>query len=243
MKILRTFIAVVCGTALLASTAHAQSETSPGAAVSFGGGVASTSSITGAVLGGSVLFDVNEWVALEGEGSYLDRGAGADALSASGSLLINMLPSRGRVVPYAAVGGGVYRASFDMGDPRMLGTVGSQFQSGAVVCPAPGTGMGFGPGAGFGMGTGECPATAAGYMGVGRMPAFYGNRLGPLVVPDTGIWETRSFVDPAATIGGGVRFHVSDRIMIRPDLRARLIFGDGDTHVMAVFAFNVGYRF
>lgn len=243
MTTLKMFIAVVCGAAFLVSPAHAQPETSLGTAVSFGGGVASTSSATGAVLGGSVLYDVNEWVALEGEGSYLDRGDGADALSASGSLLINVLPSRGRVVPYAAVGGGMYRASFDMGDPRMLGTIGSQYQSGTMFCPAAGNGVGFGPGAGFGMGTGVCPATAAGYWGVGRMPAFYGNRLGPLVVPGTGIWETRSFVDPAATIGGGARFHVSDRIMIRPDLRARLIFGEGDTHIMTVFAFNVGYRF
>lgn len=242
MANLKTLIVVV-SCAVLTSTAYAQSETAPGAAASFSGGVASTSSITGALLGGSVLFDVNERVSLEGEGSYLDRGAGADAVSASGSLLVNVLPSHRRVVPYAAIGGGVYRASFDMGDPRMLGAFGSQFPSGAVVCPAAGTGMGPGPGAGFGMGTGICPANAAGHWGVGRMPAFYGNRLGPLVVPGTGIWETRSFVDPAATIGGGVRFHVNDRIMIRPDVRARLIFGDGDTYVMGVFAFNVGYRF
>jgi hypothetical protein len=121
--------------------------------------------------------------------------------------------------------------------------VGPLFQSGAVVCPSPGTGAGFGPGAGFGSGTGECPSAAVGYWGVGRMPAFYGQRLGALVVPTTGFWETRSFVDPAATIGAGVRFNVSDRVMIRPDVRARMIFGDGDTHVMTVFAFNVGYRF
>ena len=82
-------------------------------------------------------------MAIEEEGSFLDRGVGADALSASGSVLINVLSSRGRVVPYAAVGGGVYRASFDMGDSRMLGAIGSQFQGGSVVCPAPGTGLGF----------------------------------------------------------------------------------------------------
>ena len=31
--------------------------------------------------------------------------------------------------------------------------------------------------------------------------------------------------------------------MVRPDVRARFTFGDGDTYVMAVVAFNVGYRF
>ena len=82
-------------------------------------------------------------MAIGGEGSYLDRGASADALSASGSVLIDVLSSRGRVVPYAAVGGGVYRASFDMGEARRRGALGSQFQGGSVVCPAPGTGLGF----------------------------------------------------------------------------------------------------
>ena len=64
-----------------------------------------------------------------------------------------------------------------------------------------------------------------------------------MVVPDEGIWSKRAFSDPAATIGGGVRFNVSDRLMVRPDIRARFIFGDGDTYVMSVVAFNVGYRF
>ena len=231
------------GALFLSSRAHAQSEIAPRTSVSFIGGAASTSSTTGVVLGGSMLFDVNEHVGLEGEATYLDRGAGADALSASGSMIVNLFSSRGRVVPFAAMGGGLYRVSFDMDDPRMLGPVGSQAQSGTMFCPAPGTGMGFGQGAAFGSPMPGCSTAATGYWGVGRMPDFYGRRLGPLVVPSEGTWGKRSFTDPAATMGGGVRFNVSDRVMVRPDVRALVIFDGGETHTMAVFAFNVGYRF
>ena len=228
---------------LIAAQATAQSEVAPRASVSFLGGAASTDEVTGAVLGGSVLFDMNDRVGIEGEATYLDRGVGVDALSASGSVLVNLLPSHRRIVPYAAGGGGLYRASFDLNSGYMFGPWGSQFSPGATICAAPGTGMGFGTGPGFGAGTGICPAGTAGYIGVGRMPEFYGRRLGPMVLPDEGIWSKRAFTDPAATIGGGVRFNVSDRLMVRPDIRARFIFGDGDTYVMAVVAFNVGYRF
>lgn len=228
---------------LVAARAPAQSEIAPRSSVSFIGGAASTEDVTGAVLGGSMLFDMNDRVSLEGEATYLDRGAGVDAVSASGSLLVNLLPSHRRIVPYAAGGAGLYRASFDLNNGQMFGPWGTQFSPGATICAAPGTGMGFGAGPGFGSGTGTCPAGTAGYIGVGRMPAFYGRRLGPMAVPDEGMWSKRAFTDPAATIGAGVRFHVSDRLMVRPDLRARFIFGAGDTHVMAVFALNLGYRF
>jgi hypothetical protein len=228
---------------LVAANAAAQSEIAPRASVSFLGGAASTEDVTGAVLGASLLFDVNDRIGIEGEATYLDRGAGVDAVSVSGSLFVNLLPSHRRIVPYAAGGGGLYRASFDLNSGYLFGPWGSQFSPGTTICAAPGTGVGPGPGAGFGSGTGMCPAETAGYIGVGRMPAFYGRRLGPMVVPDEGMWSKRAFTDPAATVGGGVRFHVSDRLMVRPDLRARFIFGDGDTHVMAVFAINLGYRF
>lgn len=40
-----------------------------------------------------------------------------------------------------------------------------------------------------------------------------------------------------------MRFHVNDRLMVRPDIRALTVFADGDTRTMAVFGVNVGYRF
>jgi hypothetical protein len=229
--------------ALLASTALAQSDIAPRMAVSFIGGAGSSSSTTGVALGGSWLFDVNDRASVEAQGTYLDRGAGVDALSVSGSLLVNLLPARERIVPYAAVGGGVYRTSFDLANAALLGAVGAQFGPGSVVCPAPGTGVGFGPGPGFGPGTGTCPATVTGYWGVGQMPGFYARRLGPLGVPVGRAWETRSFADPALSIGGGLRFNVNEHLMVRPDIRALVVFADGDTHTLGVFGMQLGYRF
>ena len=243
MRLTRAFVITAAAVTLLASTALAQSDIAPRTAVSLVGGAGSTTSTTGVALGGSVLFDLNDRASLEAQGTYLDRGAGADAVSVSGSLLVNLISARERVVPYAAAGGGVYRTSFDLANPAFLGPMDTPFGSGSAVCPAPGTGFGSGPGAGFGPGPGTCPATVAGHWGVGQMPGFYARRLGPMVVPAGGVWEARSFTDPAMSVGGGLRFNVNEHLMVRPDIRALVVFADGDTHTMAVFGVNVGYRF
>jgi hypothetical protein len=242
MRLIQTF-AVGVAVALFASTAVAQSDFTPRTAVSFMGGAASTTSTTGVALGGSWLFDLTERASVEAQGTYLDRGAGADALSITGSLLVNLIPAGERIVPYAAVGGGMYRTSFDLANPAMLGAVGAQFDPGSVVCPAPGTGIGPGPGAGFGPGTGTCPASVGGYWGVGEMPGFYARRLGPMAVPAGGVWESRSFMDPAVSFGGGLRFNVNEHVMVRPDVRALVVFAEGETHTLGVFGMQLGYRF
>jgi hypothetical protein len=192
--------------------------------------------------GGSWLFDLNDRTSMEAQGAYLDRGAGTDAVSVSGSLLVNLLPAVKRIVPYAAVGGGFYRTSFDLSSPALFGPVGAQFGPGSVVCPAPGSGVGPGPGAGFG-GTGTCPAAVTGYWGVNQMPGFYARRLGPMSVPVGGAWETRSFTDPAVSIGGGLRFNVNEHLMVRPDIRALVVFAAGETHTLGVYGIQLGYRF
>jgi hypothetical protein len=243
MRIINTCILIAAAVAFQTSTALAQSDVAPRAAVSLVGGVGATTQTTGVMLGGSGLFDLTDRASVEVEGTYLDRGAGASALSASGSLLVNLVSSRRQVVPYAAVGGGVYRASFELANPRLLGPVGTQFSAGTTVCPAPGTGTGPGPGTGFGPGTGTCPATTTGYWGVGQMSGFYARRLGPMVVPAGGSWDARHFTDPAASIGGGLRFNVNEQVMVRPDLRALIVFADGDTHTLMVFGVSAGYRF
>ena len=243
MRLIKISIFAWAAATLLASTALAQSDIAPRMALSFVGGAASTSSTTGVALGGSWLVDLNDHASVEAQGTYLDRGAGTDAVSVHGSLLVNLLPARERIVPYAAAGGGLYRTSFDLANPAFLGPVGAQFGPGSVVCPVPGTGVGPGPGAGFGPGTGSCPATATGYWGVGQMPGFYARRLGPMAVPVSGAWDTRSFTDPAVSIGGGIRFNVNDRLMVRPDIRALVVFAEGDTHTLGVFGMQLGYRF
>jgi hypothetical protein len=83
----------------------------------------------------------------------------------------------------------------------------------------------------------------AGYWGVGEMPGFYARRLGPMAVPAGGAWESRSFMDPAVSFGGGLRFNVNEHVMIRPDVRALVVFAEGDTHTLGVFGMQLGYRF
>lgn len=227
----------------VASPAAAQSDLAPRTAVSFVGGAGSATSTTGVAIGGSALVDMTDYTALELQGTYIDRGAAASALNATASLLVNLTASRKPLVPYLAAGGGLYRASFDLADPRLLGTIGNQFSPGTVLCPTGGIGVGAGPGAGFGPGTGMCSGDVAGYWGVGRMDDFYARRLGSLTVPAAGAWGSRSWTDPAVTLGGGVRLHVNDRFIVRPDARALLVFANGATHTVGVFGVNVGYRF
>jgi hypothetical protein len=82
-----------------------------------------------------------------------------------------------------------------------------------------------------------------GYWGVGDLPNFYARRLGPLAFPRSGAWDRQNFTDPALNVGGGVRFNLSERLMLRPDARALVAFGEGRTHTLGVFVVNVGYRF
>jgi hypothetical protein len=82
-----------------------------------------------------------------------------------------------------------------------------------------------------------------GYWGVGQMPLFYARRLGPMGVPVGGAWDTRSFTDPAMSIGGGLRLNVNEHLMVRPDIRALLVFADRNTHTVGVFGVQLGYRF
>jgi hypothetical protein len=228
---------------LTIAPAFAQTGT-PRAAISLTVGAVTGASDSGAAVGGALLFDLSDHVSLEGQGTYLDRGRGASAFSVEGDVLVNMVRATGSVVPYAVAGGGVYRVSFDLDHPRFLGPVGAQFAGGTTVCPAPGPGFGSGPGPGFGRaGDRPCSPDVSGYWGVGELPLFYARRLGPLTFPRGAAWDGRSFTDPAASLGGGVRVHVTERFVIRPDLRALVVFADGDTHTLGVFTVKLGYRF
>jgi hypothetical protein len=231
---------VLVALSLAATTAMAQTESR--VAVSGSVGAATDRADTGVAAGGALLFDVHERVSLEGQGTYLKRGKGADAFNLSGSVLVNLRPAGDAIVPYGAVGAGVYHVSFDLDQPRFLGPAGTQFGAGSSVCPAPGSGFGFGPGPGFGSGSATCTGNV-GYWGVGALRSFYARRLGALPFPRGGTWGSRDFTDPVVNVGGGVRFNVTDRLMVRPDARALLVLAEGETHTVGVFVVHVGYRF
>lgn len=225
---------------LAASVAMAQPDSR--FALSGSLGVATDSADTGVAAGGALLFDAHDRLSLEGLGSYLARGDGADAWHASAGVLLNLRPASASLVPYGAIGAGLYHVSLDLDRPRFLGPAGTQFAAGSSVCPAPGMGFGAGPGPGFGTGATACSG-AAGYWGVGRMPSFYARRLGALTFPRGASWGTRDFTDPAVDVGAGLRFNLTDRLMLRPDARALVVFAEGETHTVGVFVVHLGYRF
>lgn len=210
--------------------------------ISGTGGLAAGMHGTGPVIGGAVTYDVNEWLAVEGTGAFFNRGSGAHATSAHASLLVNVLPSSRRTVPYFALGGGVYRASFDLDNRRFFGAMG-QFGPGTQLVPVRGM-------AGFGMMTGsyDGPALWEGRwdgatLASPHMPAFYANRMGIMTVRGDGNWGTRSFTDPALVIGGGVRLGLTPHLAVRPDFRAITVFGRGHMHTVGAFSLNLGCRF
>jgi hypothetical protein len=64
-----------------------------------------------------------------------------------------------------------------------------------------------------------------------------------VVVPTSGVLETRTYTDPALNLGGGVRIDLGPHVFLRPDARALLVAASGDTYTVGVFTIKVGYRF
>jgi hypothetical protein len=206
-------LAVVCASPVLA-------QPSGKTVLSFTAGVSTGEGQTGGLFGGTVLVNVNNWMSLEGNGSWFDRGSGADAFNVGGSLLLNLVSAQSRGVPYFVMGASVHHATFDLSDERY-------FHMGEMP-NAPGS---------F-----SCVQTGHRYF-CGQMPMFYARRLDDSQLPPNGMWDDAGFTDPAVSFGGGLRFHLTERWMIRPDLRALMIFTEDDTHTVGVFVVNFGYRF
>ena len=225
--------------AVLATAAGASAGDEPSAAngrernaVSFQAGLSSGSSqsshMAGAAVGGTLVRDLSSRLALEATGSFLNRGMGENGLNLSASLLVNLRHGREKAVPYLAVGGGVYRASFDMGNSRFTGPMGY------------GGMMGYGMMGGAGM-MGGGPYDA-GRWNYGQMPMFYGRRMGP-ADQDGRASGHRSFTDPAMSVGGGFKVDLGSRLSLRPDARALVVASGGDTYTLGLFTVNFGYRF
>jgi hypothetical protein len=211
--------------------------------IAANGGLAAASRGNGLAAGGRLAIQVTDRLAIEVEGSRLGRGAGADGLSATASLLVDLLPADRKTVPYVAVGGGLYRASFDLDAQRFFGRLSGQFPAGTQMIPlAGGHGFGMMQGAYSGppMWSGAWPGDT---FDLDDMPAFYMNRLGQMSVPAGGHWGTRSFTDPAISVGGGVRLDVSPRLYVRPDARALIVIANGARYTVGVISVGVGYRF
>jgi hypothetical protein len=183
-------------------------------------GAAFASADIGPSVGGAITVDLSSRVAMEINGTFADRGTGADALSVQAGLLANLISGDVRVQPFIAAGGGIYRASFDLAAQRFLGGMGGQFGPGMTACG----------------GTGVCP--------YGSVPLFYGRRLGSMTAPGgDGPWATRTFTDPAFHLGGGVRINATPHVFIRPELRGLFVMADSDVQSLGTVSVGFGYRF
>jgi hypothetical protein len=225
---------------LLAAVAASAEEGEPsaggrgsGTTISLQAGLTSGSmDRAGQALGATIVQELGSRWALEGSAAYLAEGRGANALRADASVLFHLRPTRERAAPYLALGGGVYRTSFDMGGGRM--------RDGAWQGGMPGAGgtMGgpYGPGP-------HGPAGAQpGGNPYGRMPRFYSQRMGG--DPDPPRWQgERSFTDPAFSAGAGVRIDLGSGMFLRPDGRVLVAIDGGDSFTVGLATVSFGWRF
>lgn len=218
------------GCAAMPLTAAAEEKTAGGGtektAVYMQAGYSSGSSgMGGGALGGMLVRDVTSRLSVEASASYLGHGMGSNGLAASAALLVHLRPTHEKAVPYLVAGGGLYRASFDMGNGRFSGpmNMGGSMMDGFEMMGVDAT----------------PPGTPWNY---GQMPHFYGRRLA-----DTGTQGPyhgdRSFTDPAINLGGGIRIDLGSRLFLRPDARALVVTSSGETNTVGVFTVNLGYRF
>jgi hypothetical protein len=105
----------LCSFALQASAQPASpSEWSRGTAISGFAGVGADGSHTGGLFGGTLGWDLNPRIAIQGSGGWAEYGDGTDAFSASLGARFHLLRSQ-RVNPFVNGGVGFYRASFGPG--------------------------------------------------------------------------------------------------------------------------------
>lgn len=236
------FVLGIAASALAQPASSAPALLHPGSGAVAGGLSAGSGDLGGSV-SVALAFDATERVGFEGRTVFMQRGSGTHGLELTGSMLFTL--ARGsKAAPYAAVGGGLYRASFDLDDGRFFGSMAAQFGPGTRFVPVQGQ-------MGFGMMTGGAIFDGDIWTGVwngpmftrSEMPRFYANRLGQMTIPAGGHWGMRSFTDPALTVGGGLRFDVSERVYVKPDVRALVVFANGDQLTLATMTVGFGFRF
>lgn len=232
-------------TTLTAQTAQPNGPSTPERpwSVALSAGMASTSPGSGAAIGGGLVLDVSDRLAVELAGAWLDRGHGSEGVTFGGGVLMNLLPRQARAVPFAALGVAVVRATFDMDNRNFLGAMSGQFGPGATMVPFQGMprgGMMQGSYSGPGHWSGDWNGPT---VDLSHMPLFYQQRLGAMQMGRDGRWGMRSFTDPALSLGGGVRFNVTDRLYVRPDARALVVMANGGRHTIGMFTAGLGMAF
>ncbi len=210
-------------------------------AVSAVGGLSASSATSGVLVGATFTYPVTDRVSFEALGSYLGRGPGARALNLNFGMLVNLLPADRKAVPYVALGGGLYRTSFDLDNAHLFGGLMSQYAPGTQLVPFGGM-LGFGMMQGYTGTMWQGPWTGPTFDPQ-DMPHFYESRLGMMTVPANGRWGARRFTDPVISLGGGLNAALTSHVFVRPDARALVVLANGDHYTVGVMSFSLGYRF
>lgn len=226
----RARLGVIAALALTAA-ASVQAQDRPdgegiGPTVAIDAGLSTGNGGTGATIGGSVRLDVSRRLAVEVAGAYLDRGRGEGGASGLASLLVNLRPSDQKVVPYLALGGGIYQSSFEGLDARRM--AGPDGRAGRMAGPDLQDFIGRFMRGYMDAGNGAS-APWLDFMLDGRMPD---GRMG-----------RASSTDPALSIGGGIRIDLGHNLYLSPDARALVVFRDADTRTIGTLHVGLGYRF
>lgn len=98
---------------VLGALGSAWAQSTRATALTVSAGVADDSAATGPAVGGSLHLDVTPTFGVEGAGRWLDRGVDASAFAADLSAAFGLRISDA-AMPYATVGVGLYRATFDL---------------------------------------------------------------------------------------------------------------------------------
>ena len=177
---------------------------------------------SGATAGGSVILHQGRRLAFEGSGAYLSRGEGSSALSLSAGVIVNLVATEEKAVPYIVAGGGVLRASFDTRNPRFSGAA----RSGEM---------------GAGRSRHVMDASPPGWD-LGELPRFYGDRVEALIARD-GRTGKASFSDPALTLGTGARVRLGRGWLAGQDVRALLLVRSGRVYTLWSVTIHLGRAF
>jgi hypothetical protein len=89
----------------------------------------------GTAIGGTLSWDLNPALSVQGVASALVRGRGADGLGLTVDVLARIGSTGMKVRPYVVAGLGLYRASCDLDDPRLQGPGSSAGQPGFGEMP------------------------------------------------------------------------------------------------------------
>ena len=192
------------------------------------GGYSAGGTHDGAAIGGQLVQGLSSRFALEAAAAYVPgRGMRAGATSATLGILFHLRPTSGKAVPYLTLGGGIHHGPARMQDwMRAYGVQADGYRPGMM-----GNAPGYGPQPGMPM----YGRTDGGPWGT----RDGGSRNG---MNDRGDADDTS-TDPAFVAGGGIRIDLGSSLFLRPDARATLVAGDGETRVVGTYALSIGYGF